>query len=291
MLKEKLNEIIEYAAKQESLEEIQKARIEYQQVAGNIFEDDKSYENHMASFLEWYTFDRLMTGNTLTPFLAFIAHKKQSWPSETLSDYISMTNHIHAIFIVKKVKKDYVVVINLFDNTKHKVWESESEIIFRKNDIFEGRTLPYQGKAHFTGAYCFHPKETLAFIKSGIKRLEQELQRSKAELKEVRAEKEKIIRKIEKSNSKLSKLNLKIQKSRSIMKTNSLEEKRDDLEKIKKGWKNQRAALEEKEFALMAAKIEQEATEARNKLMQKFSNMSLKWERFRHIDLKDIYKN
>ncbi|MFQ5716690.1 MAG: hypothetical protein ACE5GQ_06265, partial [Nitrospinales bacterium] len=150
MLKKKLNEIIEYAARQEFLEEVQKAKMEYQQVVGNIFEDDKSYENHMASFLEWYTFDRLMTGNTLTPFLAFIAHKKQSWASETLNDYISMTNHIHAIFVVKKVKKDYVVVVNLFDNTKRKVWENESEIIFRKNDIFEGRILPYQGKTYFT---------------------------------------------------------------------------------------------------------------------------------------------
>ena len=67
MLKDNLNQLIDIATSDKLSNNVIDARKEYQSIAGNIYEDDKSYENRMALFLEWYIFDRIFpdTGQTL----------------------------------------------------------------------------------------------------------------------------------------------------------------------------------------------------------------------------------
>lgn len=291
MLQTELNKLIEYATGPEFSEEIHKAKDEYREVTGDIYEDDPSFENRMAAFLEWYTFDRFITGDTTTPLLAYIAKNKDTWPAETLEVYENFAGHILGIFIVKKVKKDHVVVLNLFNKTTHQVQETQSEIIFRKNEIFEGRIVSYSGQNYFTGAYCFHPQKTLKFIKSEIGKLNKELKKLNLELKNLQAEKNKLAHQINKLNTKINKLNSKIEKSISLLKKDHLQEKKKPLDKKKSGLESNLSELENKISDLVALKIGRETPQARLKLMQRLSYMSLKWERFRHFDLADIYRN
>jgi len=290
MLQDELNKIIEYVAGPELADEVHKAKKEYQKIVGNIFEDDRSFENRMASFLEWYTFDRTIDNGTMTPLLAFIEKHQADCPAETLEIYENLARHIHGIFVVKKIKPDYVVVLNLFDKSKYKVQEKQSELIFRKHDIFEARIVPYSGEYYFTGAYCFHPQKALKVIKLGIDRLNDEKRQSENELKKMREKKDSLADEAKKLESKIEKIERKIERSRSIMETHILEEKKNLLKKKKSALKNEYADLEKKITEMLEQTFNKEIPQARNRLMQKFSYMSLKWERFRQIDIKDIYR-
>ena len=61
------DQVINYATTPYFSEELFKAREEYKNSVGEIYEDDQSYENRMSHFLEWYVFDRNITGKTITP--------------------------------------------------------------------------------------------------------------------------------------------------------------------------------------------------------------------------------
>lgn len=290
MLQTELNKLIEHATSPEFFEEVHKAKDEYRKIFGDIYEDDQSFENRMAAFLEWYTFDRFITGDTTTPLSAYIDKNKETWPAETLKVYENFTNHIIGIFIVKKVKKDHVIVLNLFNKMTHQVQETQSEIIFRKNEIFEGRIISYSGQNYFTGAYCFHPQKTLKFIKSEIAELNKELNKWESELKKLQAEKNKLDHQINKLNTKINKVISKMEKSFSLLEKDRLQEKKEPLDKKKSGLESNLSELENKISDLVTIKIGREVPQARLKLMQKLSYMSLKWERSRHIDLADIYQ-
>ncbi|MBI4379418.1 MAG: hypothetical protein HY578_10015, partial [Nitrospinae bacterium] len=52
--------------------ELKKARTEYTKVAGEVFEDDKSFEMRMNSFLEWYILDRPISSKNKTPLQTYL---------------------------------------------------------------------------------------------------------------------------------------------------------------------------------------------------------------------------
>ena len=94
------DQVINYATTPYFSKELFKAREEYKNSVGEIYEDDQSYENRMSHFLEWYVFDRNITGKTITPLLNFIEAKRSDWLEETLQDFMNLTHNIHGIFKV-----------------------------------------------------------------------------------------------------------------------------------------------------------------------------------------------
>ena len=75
-----------------------------------------------------------------------------------------IANNIQALFEVKKVRDNSVTVIDLFKNQKYLINENDSKLIFRKNDIFQGRIVFHHAQWHFTGHFCFHPNKNQGFI-------------------------------------------------------------------------------------------------------------------------------
>ena len=57
-MKEKFDRLIQEITQNQDSDDILTARKDYQKRAGEIYEDDKSYEARMGLFLEWYVFDR-----------------------------------------------------------------------------------------------------------------------------------------------------------------------------------------------------------------------------------------
>ncbi|MFQ5673821.1 MAG: hypothetical protein ACE5G9_12070 [Nitrospinales bacterium] len=290
MLQDELNKIVEYAAGPELDSELRKAKKEYQEILGNIFEDDRSFENRMASFLEWYTFDRNIDNSDMTPLLAYIEKRRGNCPPETLEIYENLARYIHSIFIARKVKPGCVVVMELFDKIKYQVKEKQSEIVFRKDDIFEARIVPYAGDYYFTGTYCFHPREALRVIELGIKRLNDDKRKYENELKKLQKRKNSVAAETKKLDLKIEKTVHKIETTRFIRRIPALEEKKALLEKKRSDLKNEHGNLEKKITDLLEQKFNKEIPQARNRLIQQFSYMNLKWERFRQIDIKDIYR-
>ena len=78
--------------------------------------------------------------------------------------YVEINENIQGLFIVKKVKNSSVKVLDLFTDDIYLVQEKDPKLIFKKNDIFQGRIIFFQKNFYFTGNFCFHPKKTHKFI-------------------------------------------------------------------------------------------------------------------------------
>ncbi len=291
MLKENLEQLFEFIAQHIPSEQIMEAKKEYQKTTGKIYEDDKSYNTRMALFLEWYLLDNYVSGTHNTILENIIEGNQSAWTPDRLEICKNISNNIQALFEVKKVRDNSVTVLDLFKDERHMIAEEDSKLVFRKNDIFQGRIVPHQGKWHFTGYFCFHPSKTHRYIRGEVKKffllqkswgkelagLEKELlKKQKGSLKNSKY--------IEKIKSKIERRDFDAKKERLIKELLALEENSKEIE----------TRTQETDRKIDQLKIETIKLEGRrliSELINRLAYMNLKWERSRQIEISDIYKN
>ena len=290
MTKESLDFLIKTAIDNPYSKDLLLARKEYQKYSGEIFEDDKSYEDRMALFLEWYIFERIDLSKEQTILETIISNSKEV-PASILTNIKQFINNIHGLFIVKKIRDTSVRVLNLFDDKKYDVYEPSSKLYFSKDNIFEGRLLPYEESYFFTGNFCFHPDGTKKYIKSEIKKI---LTRQKSNEKELKLKKTTMSKEFKVLNNtavSIKKLQEKVITINNEKEKTKIKKKIDGLEPIK-SIQEQKCRMLEKEITTFTdTKIHRQAKLDKILPMQKLSYMRLLFERSRNIDLKNIYKN
>ena len=289
MIKDSLEHLIKIATAAPFSNDLLVARKEYQKYAGDIFEDDKSYESQMALFLEWYIFERIDPIHDQTVLEVIINNEKEVSP-HLLKNIRKFTSNIHGLFIIKKVRGHSIRVINLFDDEQHDVVGSSNKFYFSKGTMFEGRLLPHEDSCYFTGNFCFHPEGSKKFIKSEIKKITsiQKSQEKKLELQKREAKKEN--KKLNKTICRIRKLQEKVQKLNDDKKISKIQDNLDELESIRAKHEED-CSLLEKNITIFAREIHLESKSNRAQLMLKLSRMQLILERSRNIELKDIYRN
>ena len=289
MLRDILDDHLEFAAKSIPSEQILEAKKYYQKETGEIFEDDKSYNARMALFLEWYLFDNYITEKSKTVLEVLIDENRKTWPNEKLKVIQSISSSIQGLFFVKTIKDQEVKVLNLFTDEAYIVKEKESRLIFRKNDLFQGRIICFEEQFYFTGNYCFHPKETHKYIKPQIKVIKRIQNQYRKELKKNEKLLLKENKKLVKQEAKIAKLNEKI--SNAGTENTKLNQKLSVLHEMKNEINKRIADLEKDIHDLKHEKIRIEGNQQINKLINKLAYMNLKWERSRQINVTDIYNN
>tara|TARA_B100000929_G_scaffold64998_1_gene49574 strand:- start:151 stop:936 length:786 start_codon:yes stop_codon:yes gene_type:complete len=258
---------------------------------GTLYEDDKSYNSRMALFLEWYLFNNYAPKSSKTVLEILLENNSEHCNTDKLNLYKSISESIQSLFLIQKVHEDRVKAINLFTDEIYLVQEKDSRLIFRENDILQGRIIYFQKFFHFTGNFCFHPEKSHKYIRSEIKLIAKSLNQHKKEF----AKTEKTLLK---ANTKLKRHELKIENSKEKLHNINSENKVAKL--------NQKLKLlvEEKETQIRTIqelknevsfikndKIKNEGNRQINALINRLAYMNLKWERSRHIDITDIYKN
>ena len=290
MIKDSIDYLIKIATNPPYSNNLLAARQEYQKYAGGIFDDDKSYENQMALFLEWYIFDRIEPAHDQTVLELIINNGKGETldPLKNINEFIS---HIHGLFIIKKIKDHSVKAINLFDNEQYDVVEPSGKLYFSKNSIFEGRLLTYENSYYFTGNFCFHPEGSKKFIKSEIKKIFslQKINVKELKLQNVKLKNEN--KKLNKTISLIEKLQEKIQKSNFEKKILTIKKDLSELGSIKEKYEENCSLLKQNINTFTHEKIIRESQSIQTRLMLKLSSMRLLLERSRNIEVKDIYKN
>jgi len=290
MIKDSIEYLIKIATNPPYSNNLLAARQEYQKYAGGIFDDDKSYENQMALFLEWYIFDRIEPAHGQT-VLELIINDGKGETLDPLKNINVFISHIHGLFIIKKIKDHSIKAINLFDNEQYNVVEPSGKLYFSKNSIFEGRLLTYENSYYFTGNFCFHPEGSKKFIKSEIKK---NISLQKINVKELKLQNIKLKnenKKLNKTISLIEKLQEKIQGLNSEKKILEIKNDLSELESIKEKQEENYSLLKQKINIFTHEKIIRERQSIQTRLMLKLSSMRLLLERSRNIDLKDIYKN
>lgn len=291
MLHEILEQLFEFAAKSIPSEQILEAKKSYQKETGEIYEDDKSYNSRMALFLEWYLFDNYAADSSKTILETLLEDNPEAWDSDKFNIYNAIKESIQALFQVKKVKDDSVKVLNLFTDETYLVQEKDSRLIFRKNDIFQGRVIFFQEQFHFTGNFCFHPEKTHKYIKPEIKTISKTLIQYKKDLATIEKALLKANKNLKNLEFDIEKLKEKISNSDSEYKIAKLNKNLALLIEDKETQTNTIQKLESEAFIIRNDKIKIEGKKQINALANRFAYMNLKWERSRQIDISDIYKN
>ena len=168
---EYFNKLVNTMTSEAYLEEVKKARTDYIKIAGEVFEDDKSFEMIMTSFLEWYILDRPIKAKNKTPLRIYLDEHAASIDSDEREFSSGLVNIIHSIFEVKGQKKEFLKMRDMLSMENHLVSEGNSTHNFRKGDILEARIFPFRGKYFFSSAFCFHPKKAGKFIYSELKKI------------------------------------------------------------------------------------------------------------------------
>ncbi len=284
MIREQLNSIIESVSQKYSVEEITKSKEEFLGINGAIFEDDKSYDARMGSFLEWFVLEK---GNQLREISVEI---NQLTPEER-EIYANLEQGIHSLFLLKKIRSQSVVVLELFGDKKYEVQEEDGKFYFNKGDVFEGRLFSHQKQYYFTDNFCHHPKETADYIFSKVKVIRGQEAENFKTLKQMTKERDALKKKIDGLNRNIESLQIKREKAANDSKKEKLQAKINPLNSEKTQLEvefyekdNRIADFEENEI-----RVGQRSR--RLDLIRRLSYMSLKWERYHNVDIRDIYKD
>jgi hypothetical protein len=291
MLKEHLEQLFEFIAHNIPEEQIMQAKKEYQKMTGEIYEDDRSYNTRMALFLEWYLLDNYIPGSQKTILENIIEENHLTWEQSHLEACQDITNNIQALFEVKRIRDNSVTVLNLFNDEKYLVHEGNSKLVFRKNDIFQGRIAPHKEKWNFTGYFCFHPIKTQRYLKDEAKKIFLIQQIWKKELSGLEKELSEKEKKSSKNYKYIQKIKIKIERTDKGTKKNNLINK---LLFLEHNGNSMAISNQETNKKINRLKIETIKLEGRNlisELINKLAYMNLKWERSRQIEIFDIYKN
>lgn len=166
-----LDPIIEIYTAGDYYKEVFKAKQEYFDLAGVVYEDDEEFENRMCIFMDWYIFDRELPTIDLPPVRYYYRQNMVSMTAEMQDIYKDFCSTVHSIFYLQKIKNRSVFIKDLFSKKNYEVADTDINVGFVKGDIFEARLIPFKGGYEFSRGFCFHPIEMEKFILGEIKKV------------------------------------------------------------------------------------------------------------------------
>ena len=291
MIQEILEQLFEFAAKSISDQQILAAKKTYQMETGILYEDDKSYNSRMALFLEWYLFNNCAPKSSKTVLEVLLENNSEECNTDKLKIYKSISKSIQSLFLIQKVHEDRVKAINLFTDEIYLVQEKDSRLIFKENDIFQGRIIYFQKYFHFTGNFCFHPEKSHKYIRYEIKLIAKSLNQHKKDLAKTEKTLLKANTKLMRHELKIENLNEKLHNINSENKVAKLNQKLKLLVEEKETQIRTIQELRNEVSFIKNDKIKNEGNKQINALINRLAYMNLKWERSRQIDITDIYNN
>ncbi len=143
----------------------------FARTGGAVFEDDKSIEQRLASFLDWYVFDRPRPPSGATPAAEFLElFAGEIHPSE-LPIYRGFCETVRGLFELRGLPKAArVTVREACSGLQYKVTERRALAGLARGDLFEARLVPFQGEHYFSASFCFHPRAVRKAILAEVKR-------------------------------------------------------------------------------------------------------------------------
>ena len=91
-----LDELTAFASTEPRKADLLAAKVTYFELTGEIFEDDKQFEMRMASFLDWYLFDRKAAPSGKTPAQEFYESQVATSAPERAQAFRGFTETVHA---------------------------------------------------------------------------------------------------------------------------------------------------------------------------------------------------
>jgi hypothetical protein len=153
-----LETLIAFATAEPRKADLLAAKADYFEHTGEIFEDDKQFEMRMASFLDWYLFDRRSPQTGRTPAQELYEDKQKTAPQDLVVAFRTFTETVHGLFEVRKVGKGKVRLREIASGKDYEVTERRQTAGLEKGDILEARLIPFGGLLLFSAAFTYHPR-------------------------------------------------------------------------------------------------------------------------------------
>ncbi len=163
MLAHVLDRIIAFAARDDA--ELVRAREEWAEHAGRVFDDDPLYEERTVAFLEWYALDRATADGRL-PAQKFLAEERLE-DLEGRWAHACATSH-RSLFEVRALVDGAIAVEDLLGGGQFQVTERRRLPGIASGEIFEARLVANvvtPPEVLFTRAFQFHPREAQSAIR------------------------------------------------------------------------------------------------------------------------------
>jgi hypothetical protein len=165
-----LDQILALATAEPRKPDLLSAKADYFAGTGEIYEDDKQFEMRMASFLDYYLFDRRSPLTKRTPAEEIYEDKQRTGDPAQVVAFRAFTETVHGLFEVRKLGKGAVRLRELFTAKDYNVTERRQLAGLEKGDILEARLIPFGGHLLFSAAFCYHPREASKAILKEVKR-------------------------------------------------------------------------------------------------------------------------
>lgn len=151
-------QLIEKYAEGAFLAECTRAKAEYFELGGKVFDDDGDvFEARLAAFLEWYVIERPLHGVGLVPARAWLSELEPS--SENARALAVLATSHRSLFDVGEVSEHAVELEDLLGGARFTVTERRSTIGFEPGQIVEARLLWDGERVVFGKTFLFHPRE------------------------------------------------------------------------------------------------------------------------------------
>ena len=149
----------------EGVTAVKKARQEFEELTGPLYEDAPEYEARLNSFEAWFVFNYDQKS---------VLHKylKEKNVSSELANALEGINH--SVFLFKKVnvfKK--AIFVDVVSDTKIVVPKQEMDLGLVEGDLFLGRIFTLAGKHFLIKGVRILPKDALSPIKKQVKKLKK----------------------------------------------------------------------------------------------------------------------
>ena len=143
------DDLIQFASEGEFEDELQQAKTEFVGRTGDLFESDSDFESRIASFLEWYSMDRMVSNvSNSTPAKLFIESVSPELTTPEIQGLRGLTRTILSLFEIKKMKGKSVNLLDILSSEKYQATTSAPLLGVEPGDIIESRLYSH-GDAHF----------------------------------------------------------------------------------------------------------------------------------------------
>ena len=158
-----------YSEKEHKLEAM-RAREEYFDRAGKVFDDDAElFEGRMASFLEWYVLERPLAGIGLPP-VACAIEEGVARPADERRTLAALASSHRSVFELFTVDGEVLDVEDLIGGARFAVRERRKPLGMTVGDIFEARVVWDGDTVVFGRTFLFHPPDAREVVLEWVER-------------------------------------------------------------------------------------------------------------------------
>ncbi|MCZ6531682.1 MAG: hypothetical protein O7A08_01810 [SAR324 cluster bacterium] len=160
--------------------ELAMAKKEFEEVAGQLMESDRSFYARINAFHNWYVLDRTMAKTGKTPLAYYLEFNANSIPEDAAEGYRELGQNVNSLFKLLKISRDRAYVRDMMSRKKHVVDGAEQLAFLERGDLFNTRVFKHGKQEYLTNYLILHPLNVSKIIRAEARKVRKSGRDSRA---------------------------------------------------------------------------------------------------------------